>query len=454
MIPVSKSEKAKQVEQAHENSRREYKIRDFLAMHFDKYCETHKVPEDKLKIIRTMILCKTGANGYTLTYCPTCNRYDMHAASCGNRNCPSCGWLDTQKWIEERKAELLDGISYYHVVFTLPHQLTDLISANEKLLLGTLFAASKDAILELSDKEHGMVPGLLMVLHSFGSNLSRHYHIHMLASGGGLAKDKSRFITCENDTFFLPVDKVKAVYREKFMTSLKSFHEDGQLKYEAMAEKYRNRYEWSELMSACYAKNWNVEIKTYGQAPGEKTGSEEGSEPCEELESEEKSEPDEELEPDEETESEERRETEKAIEYFARYTNRAAITDSRIRSYDADSITFEYKDYRDQKKQKKVMTLTADEFITRFLAHILPKGFRKVRTAGFLSGCVRKKNMILIHKLRGTKQPECKVKGMNKLELIKHFWGKDPTKCDKCHTELVIYQRVDKKDLPYCMHGG
>lgn len=415
MIPASA---CKKTEQLLKESKREYKVRDFLSLTFEDYCTRHKVPQDKLKIVRTMIQCRTGKNGYTLTYCPNCQKYDMHAVSCGNRNCPSCGWLDTRKWIEERKAELIDGIRYYHVIFTLPHQLTDLIAVNEKLLLGNLFAASKDSILELSDEKYGMVPGILMVLHSFSSKLTRHYHIHMLVTGGGLSQDKTMFKECKNNGFFLPVEKIKGLYRKRFMDRLKALHEDGKLKLESMAERFHNRYEWSELMNACYEKKWNVEIREYGK--DSQTG----------------------LEP------------EKAIEYFARYTNRAAITDSRIISYDKESITFEYKDYQGKEMKKKTMTLTADEFITRFLSHIMPKGFRKIRTAGFLSGSVRKKNMQLIHKLRGSEIPECRVSGMKKAELIRLFYGKDPTVCEKCGVKLEVYSRVDRKYLSCIMKAG
>ena len=148
--------------------------------------------------------CKTGELGYTVTRCPDCGHTEMHACACGNRNCPSCGYLKEQQWVEERRHEILPDIPYFHITFTLPHELSQLIYQNQIETLNLLFRSAKETILDLSRDKLKMVPGILMVLHTSGSNLSLHYHLHVLVSGGGLTLDKKQFKRCMANKFFLP----------------------------------------------------------------------------------------------------------------------------------------------------------------------------------------------------------------------------------------------------------
>lgn len=386
-----------------------YILRDFLASRFPAYCEKNQVSEEKLKVMNSLISCKTGKLGYTLTYCPSCDRTEMHACACGNRNCPSCGYLEEQKWVALRQSEVIPDIPYFHLVFTLPHSLNMAIYQNQKETLNILFRSVKDTVLALSEDKLKMVPGIIMVLHTFGSTLSLHYHLHVLVSGGGLSKDKTRFKRCLSNKFFLPVKAISRVYRGKFMEELKSLYENNKLFFYNDALKYPNHYEWKELVDHCYSCEWNVEARylaPVSDTPGES------------------------------------RTTDTAVRYLARYTNRTAISNSRVISYNDDNITFLYKDYNNTSYTTKPMTLSADEFIRRFLMHILPKGFCRIRSAGFLAGCVRKKNLGLIHELMDSHYCESPVKTMSSAELILHFYGHDVSVCGTCNGTLVICPRM------------
>ena len=397
---------------SHKDNAKQHILRDFFASHFKEYCLSHQVPEEKLKVMNSLISCKTGKLGYTLIRCKECGRMEMRACACGNRNCPSCGYLNEQRWVALRQAEVIPGIPYFHLVFTLPHDLSEIMYQNQKSTLNLLFQSAKDTILVLSQDKLKMTPGILMVLHTFGSNLSLHYHLHVLVSGGGLTADKKEFKRCLSRTFFLPVKAVKRLFRGKFMAGLKHLKEEGRLSFINNAKRYRNSYSWKELLDTCYNTDWNVEIKYLAPVSGTKK-------------------------PDAES-------TDNAIAYFSRYTNRTAISDSRVRSYDDTRILFRYKDYNGSSYTWKTMNLEANEFIRRFLMHILPSGFTRIRSAGFMAGCVRKKNLELIHSLLGSMYTESPVKAMKAAELIRHFYHRDVTICGKCHGPLEIYPRMSR----------
>ena len=397
---------------AHQDNAKQHVLRDFFASHFQEYCTSHPVPEEKLKVMNSLISCKTGKLGYTLIRCKECGRIEMRACACGNRNCPSCGYLDEQRRVALRQAEVIPGIPYFHLVFTLPHELSGIMYQNQKATLNLLFQSVKDTILVLSRDKLKITPGILMVLHTFGSNLSLHYHLHVLVSGGGLTADKKEFKRCLSNRFFLPVKAVERLFRGKFMGGLKQLREGGRLFLINDMERYRNSYTWKELLNTCYGVEWNVEIKYLAPAGGSEK-------------------------PD--TES-----TDNAITYFARYTNRTAISDSRIETYDDERIRFRYKDYNGSSYIWKPMELDAGEFIRRFLMHILPSGFTRIRSAGFMAGCVRKKNLELIHSLLGNTYEESPVKSMKAAELIRHFYHRDVTICEKCHGALEIYPRMSR----------
>jgi len=413
---LCEEDKLPDIDQLISPNRRKYQIRDILIDHFADYCRLHKVSDEKRKVIHSLIACKTGELGYTMIRCPDCGFKQFNPCACGNRNCPSCGVLLEKKWVEERQAEVIPGIPYFHLVFTLPHQLTPVMYLNQKETLDLLFHSVKDTILELSRDNLKMIPGVLMVLHTFGSNLSLHYHLHVLVSGGGLTLDKKSFKRCMANRFFLPVRKVASLYRGKFLDGLKQLLSSGKLQYEGDILKYRNSYEWKkELLDPCYKAEWNVEIKYL--SPVSTAGHHS---------------------PDETTSN--------AIQYFARYTNRTAISDSRILDHKDGHVRFRYKKYDGSAYEWKEMDLTADEFIRRFLTHILPPGFAKVRSCGFLAGCVRAKNLALIYFPLNEEFHPSPVKNMSSTELIEYFYDEPVGHCPECSHELEVISRISREE--------
>lgn len=400
-----------------------YAIRDLLGISFPDYCLSHQVPEFKLKTVNAMISCKTGKLGYNLIHCKQCGKMEMRSCSCGNRNCPSCGYLEEKRWTAMRQAEVIPGIPYFHLVFTLPHTLADIMYQNQKDTLNLLFSAVKETILKLSMKKLKMTPGVLMILHTFSSDLSLHYHLHVLVSGGGLTKDRSQFKLCLSNKFFLPLKAVTKVYRGKFMAGLKKLHDEEKLQYFHDAQKYKNSYEWKELLNTCYNKEWNVEIKPLAPVKENRTDTD-GKET-----------------------------TDNAVSYFARYTNRTAIANSRIVSYDKEKVTFRYKDYHGSSYTMKEMTISTEEFIRRFLMHLLPTGFCRIRSAGFLAGCIRKKSLELIYILLDKVYEPSDIKNKSAVELILIFFGRDVSSCSSCGSALEVFTRMNRKTAATYIRG-
>lgn len=443
MIPISRCKEALTYRQAEallddsirkENDSSRYAVRNILASGFDDYLKQTPVPDHTRKVVYTLMKCGTGELGYTLNVCPDCGAIQMSADKCGSRYCTACGYLKQLRWVEQRKAELIEGIPYFHVVFTVPHELNALIFQNQKLLLGHLFRSVNSTVLELSAEKKKMVPGIVMVLHTFGSSMLLHYHIHMLVSGGGLSPDKKKFVIPSSKNFFLPVKLLSARYRSIFLDGLKKLHDKGELEYFGDAQKYRNSYEWKELLDTCYKTDWNVEIRKYISPDSEESGEPNAAEHFSRYANRNSITPDR-IHDAEKAKSADSPGTETAIDYLSRYTNRSAILDSRIRSYDENEVSFDYKDYRNG-GEKKVMTLSVHEFIRRFLLHILPEGVAKIRYGGFLVGCVKAKNLALIRELLKQKAPENPTKEMNASELMEYFFGEALYLCPYCLAEM------------------
>ena len=482
MVPPSRAEAAEKKPPATAGSpllpapgaadEKRYAVRDIFRAHYPEYAKAHAVPPYQDKVMQALMKCGTGELGYTVSACTECPEKQIHADTCGNRNCPSCGLIAQLKWRALREGELIHGIPYYHVVFTLPHGLTDLIGQNQKTLLGLLFRSSSKSVLELCGERHGMVPGIVMVLHTCGSNMLPHYHIHMLVSGGGLTPAKDSFVRLKEGGFFLPAKLLAKRYRALFMSSLKQMHQDGGLSFTGFAKKYRNSFEWKELVDKCYGTDWNVEVKEYppaSEASGtggrpsapsntagrfadyamEKVASpgrirthtcpppDGGSKGCR-------------------VSSDGGPGVDDVCQYLAQYTNRTAITDSRILGCEDQYVTLLCKvHHRGGHTTKRPLRLEVDEFIRRFLANILPKGFAKTRFSGFLAGCVKTKNLALIRKLLGQKQPSTPVKDMKAAELVCYFYGMDFSRCPACHAKMrVLGHRLSEKQAVAKIRGS
>ena len=376
-----------------------YPIRDIFQQFLPSYLDSHSVTAVQLRAANCIANCKTGAFGYNASCCVECGHLNIHACACNNRSCPNCQAPLEKKWVMSRNAELIEGVAYYHLIFTVPHQLNSLIYANQKLLYDLLFKCASDTILTLcKDPDYmGATPGIISVLHSWGQQLNLHPHLHTMVSGGGLNRS-NQFVETKHKGFIIPVQVIGAMFRGKYMAALKQYWNAGKLLFDNSCCEFQNRFHWQEFINQMYEKTWLPFVKETFNGKGN------------------------------------------AIEYLARYAYRTAISNSRITAVDKETVSFRYTDYTDQIR-KKVKTVSGTEFIRLFLQHVLPKGFNRVRFSGFLTNCQKTKKLKLIHQLRNTIYKGNPVKDLGMADLMMLLFGRDICHCSKCSGNLIRLPR-------------
>ena len=377
----------------------DYPIREAFRRFYPAFLAEHPgLSMEKRKVAESISKCKTGELGYNVSICENCGHPVIHAVSCNNRSCPCCQAALTKKWELERNTELIDGIAYYHVVFTVPHELNPLIRANQDTLLSLLFTSVKETLLDLcaDPKFMGAKPGIISVLHTWGQKLSFHPHIHTCISGGGITP-AGKFVETSHKGFFLPVKAVASGFRGRYLTGLKKLYDKGLLNLSCRSE-LQNPDEWKVFINSLFEKPWLPFVKETFNGKGN------------------------------------------AIRYLARYSYRTAIANSRIISVDDEMVTFRYKDYADGSRQK-IMTVKGTDFIGMMLQHVLPSGFHRVRFSGYLNNAKKTKNLKLIHSLRNTVYFGNPYRTMKTAELIMSLYGKDICSCPECSGKLIQYPR-------------
>ena len=339
------------------------------------------------KAARAILNCKSGSLGCNISQCTDCGHMEFHNNSCRNRSCPNCQAILKEIWIDKRRAEVIDA-PYFHVVFTVPHELNSLIYGNQELLYSLLHRCSSETLLELSrDKKYlGATPGIIQVLHTWGQTLNFHPHIHCIVSGGGLSVD-NKLRKC-GEKFFIPVHVMAKMFRGKFLASLQKFYAAGKLAFASSCSELRNSYTWSEFRDALYKTDWCPYIKETFNGFGN------------------------------------------TIEYLGRYTHRIAITNTRIQSVTDTHVSFSARDYKSG--ETKTVTIENVEFIHRFLMHVLPSGFQKIRYYGFLNNRTKAKNLKIIFKLQGYQKFKQRYVGLSIAELLKEVWNYDIHVCPAC----------------------
>jgi hypothetical protein len=347
------------------------------------------------KVLQRIKTCRTAALGYHVYQCAGdgCGHIKYQYHSCRDRHCPNCGAIKKQEWIEARSRELLP-VKYYHVVFTLPHELNSLVMGHRKILFKLLFDASAQTLLTFAkDQKHlGALPGIISVLHTWGQQLSFHPHIHCIVSGGGIAGDKGwKNAMNNNRSFLFPVKAMSIVYRAKFLQALQGMISKGEVVV---------TQDDKQLMHLLYQKDWVVYAKAPFGGPHA------------------------------------------VIEYLARYTHKVAISNHRIQSInnEAGTVTFNYKDYADGGLQKQ-MTLTAIEFIRRFEQHILPERFTKIRTYGYLSNRNRHQRINDILKKMKLPLHQRLVKIPLQIRLLEQF-GINIAECPCCKNKTLQLVKI------------
>ena len=373
-------------------------VQDIFHCFYPKYLEKYTPSPTQAKAARDIMNCKTGAYGSNVSICTNCGHTHIHHNSCRNRCCPMCQAVTKELWMDARREDVLEA-PYFHMVFTVPEQLNPVIYSNQKLLYDALYHAASSTIQELSadSKYLGAKVGYICVLHTWGSQMNYHPHIHTILLGGGLTVEKKW--KDNGDKFFLPIRVVSKVFKGKYLEELKQLWKDEKLEFHGSSEMYQNRYRFQELLDQCYAMEWVPYCKkTFNGAQS-------------------------------------------VIDYLGKYTHRIAISNHRILRMNDKTVTFSVKDYRNEGKWKE-LTLLGEEFIRRFLMHVPPKRFMRLRHYGLLCSRSKKKHLILCRNLLGCQKYLSRLRGKEIPEILKQLFKIDITKCSVCGGMLGRPQKI------------
>ncbi|HRE45928.1 MAG TPA: IS91 family transposase [Terricaulis sp.] len=351
----------------------------------------------QLRVMSAIEACRTSSLGGHVRRCEDCAHIDIAYNSCRNRHCPKCQAGAAYAWLEARRAELLPT-AYYHVVFTLPALIADIAYFNKAVVYDALFKAASETLLRIAaDRKHlGAKIGVTMVLHTWGSALTHHPHVHCIVPGGGLAPDGQSWISCRPG-FFLPVRVLSRLFRRLMLERLVVAHGDGALKFFGDYANLSDINAFRAFLKPLHRTDWVVYAKRPFAGP------------------------------------------EQVLSYLARYTHRVAIGNSRLVMFDGAQVSFKWKDYRSNGlARRKVMTLGAGEFIRRFLLHVLPDGFHRIRHYGLFANSARKANVDLAKRLLSAPPPPEPKEPVSSNEIA----------CPCCGGRMLLIERFERRTQP------
>ncbi len=361
-----------------------------LREHIGDYQKHYRLWPQQRKILYDLLNCRTAYLGGHVDRCDDCGTMRIVYHSCRNRHCPTCQHMPRERWLEKRKQEIL-RTAYFHVVFTLPHTLNTIVLNNKRAMLAILFRAASQTLLTFGENELGGKLGFIATLHTWDQKLNAHFHLHCLVAGGALSADGSCWRPCKENYLF-NARAMSQVFRGKFMAHMKKACQSGQIK---MAGD-----EFNQLKARLYEKHWIIDVREPVKNPAH------------------------------------------AIEYLARYTHRVAIANSRIKALDDGMVTFTFKNRK--KNCTETLTITAVEFIRRFLLHCLPSRFVRIRHYGFLANRNRSANLAAIRQLMGlSNPPETPVAAV--AVMIEKLTGIDITVCPACRKgKMHLFREIPK----------
>ncbi|MEA3242503.1 MAG: IS91 family transposase [Pseudomonadota bacterium] len=312
----------------------------------------------QLKVMSAIERCRSAALGGHVLRCQSCEQIQIAYNSCRNRHCPKCQASAARRWLEARQADLLP-VDYYHLVFTLPAPIRDIAWYNKSVVYGILFKAAAETLRTIAaDPKHlGARIGVTLVLHTWGSAMTHHPHVHGIVPGGGLSLDGERWVACRPG-FFLPVRVLSKLFRRLFLEKLSDAHRTGKLQFFGEHQALAETKSFSDWLKPLRQIDWSVYAKRPFAGPAA------------------------------------------VLAYLSRYTHRVAIANSRLIAMDEQGVTFKWKDYRAKERVRhKTMTLASDEFIRRFLLHVLPSGFHRIRHYGLIANTTRRDNLVRAREL-------------------------------------------------------
>lgn len=377
---------------------KEVTIQDVFDRFLPEMAEVSNFSSRQHLTVKCIQACRTAKMGAHVSECKSCHATYIHYNSCKNRHCPMCQGMEVDEWIDLQQENVLET-TYFHTVFTIPQELYTLVYSNQKVLYDALYHAASRTLNELSaDKKYlGAKLGYICVLHTWGSRMNYHPHLHTIVLGGGL--DQENHWKDRDGKLFFPVKVMSAVFKKYYLDELKQLHKDNRLEYHGSSAYLQNHYEFKELLNTLYAKDWIVYTKeAFNGALS-------------------------------------------VIKYLGRYTHRIAISNRRIERIDGDHVIYKAKDYKNEGRMVSV-SVPGTAFIRTFLMHVLPKGFMRIRHYGLLSCRSKKEKMALCRNLLGCKQYISKLKGKNTAEKILILYKHDIRKCRCCGAPVTTF-RVD-----------
>ncbi len=352
--------------------------------------------DEQINAIRCIRNCRTAEMGAHVSECESCHSTFIHYNSCKNRHCPMCQGMDVDEWIDLRREDVLDA-PYFHTVFSIPSQLYPLVYANQKLLYDALYHAANKTLSELSEdpRHFGARIGYICILHTWGSRLNYHPHLHTIVLGGGL--DKNNRWKDKGKSFFLPVKVMSAVFKKHYLNELNYLRGENKLVYAGKASDLRNSYTFKELLNSLYDTDWVVYTKeTFAGAH-------------------------------------------EVFKYLGKYTHRIAISNRRVIRMDDHNVIFNAKDYRDGGSYKPTI-VPGETFLSRFLLHVLPKGFVRIRYYGILACRCKRDKITLCRNLIGCEKYLSQLRGKTVAEKLMILYKRDIHKCSKCSGKLITYR--------------
>src|SRR6516165_6040501 len=382
-------------------------VADILRAQGDRFLERYRSSFDfqQLKAFRAIQRCRTAALGGHRDACQSCGYQVISYNSCRNRHCPKCQAQARERWLAARERELLDT-SYFHVVFTVPHELNGLASENPRLFYDLLFTASVQTLLEIaSDPEHlGAEIGVIAILHTWGQNLLLHPHIHCVIPAGGFSPDHRRWIH-PRYAFFLPVKVLSRVFRGKFLAGLKRLHRRKKLQCAGPAGALADPRQFAKLLRRLHRHDWVVYAKPAFGGPLQ------------------------------------------VLRYLGRYTHRVAISNHRLLAFAQERVTFRWKNYAHGGTQGQ-MTLVATEFLRRFFLHVLPRGFVRIRHFGLLVNRSRAANLVRCRQLLAANSSAPAETGTCQVPSESStLWH-----CPRCGAAMIVIQRFTAAELSTCAY--
>jgi Putative transposase/Transposase zinc-binding domain len=386
-------------------------VADIFRTHGEAYRQSLHLSDRQRRAMRDIEACRTALLGGHMTRCDHCQAQVVRYHSCRNRHCPKCQTLAKVKWVEARQQELLP-VPYFHCVFTLPHQLNTLAQGNPHQLYGLLFQSASETLQTFGRDTRwlGGELGITMVLHTWNQVLEHHIHVHCVVTGGALAPEHDRWIATKRRDFLFPVKALSKVFRSKYLGALGRAYRQGELEFTHATQKWHEPKGFERLVDSLFKQDWVVYAKPpFGSASH-------------------------------------------VMNYLGRYTHRVAISNNRLVAFQEGQVAFEWRDSR-RGNQRAIMTLEAQEFIRRYLLHVLPRGLMRIRHYGVLGNRCRKVQLSACRALLGQPEP-IRRPPESAAVMMRRLTGMDIDRCPHCHKGgleviMTIYPLWQLELLPH-----